>query len=401
MRVLMVSSLWPPAVLGGAELCAFALTQRLREAGHTVGALTLGVDGTDVVAQVRPWPYAMQDYGAQTGARRALFHLADVARPDTGRILDRAIREFAPDVVHSHVVQGMSSPAMTAPARAGVGHVHTLHDYWLLCQRNSLVKRDDTPCTERCRSCRLISAVRNHQIAQHPPDVVVAVSRAIEATHLAALPWMRGRSRVIYNPVEDARPRPVEPGRRPITFGFVGRLGADKGILTLLRAFAAADVGDARLVVAGRGAEADAVAAAHGVDFRGWVSGEDKERLLSEELDCLIVPSQWPDPAPLVVNEARSRGLAVIGSTAGGIPELVAPECEALLVSPGDVGALSDAMERFTRAPAAFRPPAAAAPLGWPGHLAAIETAYADAVASAASVVAAATERGGNAPAHD
>ena len=401
MRVLMVSSLWPPTVLGGAELYASALAQRLKDEGHTVGALTLGVDGGDVVARVRSWPYAMQDYGSQSVAQRALFHAADLARPDTARIFERALNEFRPDVVHSHVVQGMSAQALTAPGRGNVGHVHTLHDYWLLCQRNSMVKRDDTACTSRCTSCRVISGVRSRQIARHAPDVMVAVSEAIARSHLSELAWMRGRTRVIYNPVEAARPRHAHTDGRPISFGFVGRLGADKGIVTLLRAFAAAAIGDARLVIAGRGAEAARIEAAAGadarIDYRGWVSGAEKSTLLDEELDCLVVPSQWADPAPLVVNEARSRGLAVIGTTAGGIPELVAPECESLLVAPDDAAALARTLERFVRSPGEYRPVASALPLDWEGHLLAIETAYTDAIASAKDR-ANTTERGQGSP---
>jgi glycosyltransferase involved in cell wall biosynthesis len=186
-----------------------------------------------------------------------------------------------------------------------------------------------------------------------------------------------------------APPRSPRAAGSPITFGFIGRLEIDKGIRTLVRAFAQADIGDARLVVAGQGSEAATVSRAPGIDYRGWVSGMEKESLL-DEFDCLVVPSQYEDPAPLAVNEARSHGLPVIGSTAGGIPELIAPECTALLVPPADATALARAMERFVAAPESFAPVAAGRPLDWDGHLRAIDAAYRDALDAAT-----ATERGG------
>jgi glycosyltransferase involved in cell wall biosynthesis len=273
---------------------------------------------------------------------------------------------------------------MTRPGRRGVAHVHTLHDYWLLCQRNSMVHRDGRACEPRCRSCVGISWIRNEAIRRSPPEVLLAVSRAIAAEH-EQLAWTRSRLRVVYNPVELVGDRSVPRGTdRPLTFGFLGRLGIDKGVGTLLAAFRDAGLPDARLVVAGRGPlEADVRAAGPGVVAAGWVDAARKETLL-EELDCLVVPSQWKDPAPLVVNEARGRGIPVIGAAIGGIPELVAPECRPLLFPPGDVAALGARLRTYAEGPEAFRPLAAAAPLDWPGHLDAVLTAYADARAHGA-----------------
>ena len=144
-------------------------------------------------------------------------------------------------------------------------------------------------------------------------------------------------------------------------------------------------------MIAGRGAEETAVRAAacanSRVEYRGWVSAEAKDALLSE-LDALVVPSHWQDPAPLVVNEARARGLTVIGTTAGGIPELIAPASEPLLVPPGDRDALAVALARFAANPEVFRSVPEAVPRDWRAHLAAIETAYADAIAGAVTAEA-------------
>lgn len=389
MRILMVSNLWPPEVVGGAEQYAAALAARLRNGGHEVHAFTFGVDGPDVVHAVAPRPYGIQSAATQPAHRRARFHAADVfnrrARRDLGRVLD----ELRPDAVHSHAVQGLSSAALTVARRHGVAHVHTLHDYWLLCQRNSMVKRDGRSCETRCRSCVAITWARNEAVRRAPPGVVLAVSRSIAATH-EQIPWVAERLRVVHNPVEVVTgPRAFAPGDgRPLTFGFLGRLAADKGLGTLLdafeAAFGAAGPGAARLVVAGRGPlEARLREAGPPVIAAGWVPPARKEALFAD-LDCLVVPSEWRDPAPVVVNEARGRGIPVIGARAGGIPELIAPVCEPLLFPPGDVAALAERLRAYAADPAAFRPIAEAAPMDWARHLDLVLAAYADAGAAVA-----------------
>ncbi len=187
--------------------------------------------------------------------------------------------------------------------------------------------------------------------------------------------------RVLYNPVEVVAGGRVTPrgAQRPLTFGFLGRLAIDKGVGTLLEAFARAELGDARLIVAGRGPlEADVRVAGGGVISPGWVDRDGKAALL-DEVDCLVVPSQWKDPAPVVLNEARGRGIPVIGAAIGGIPELIAPECRPLLFPPGEVAALAACLEAYAGAPERFRPVPVAAPIDWAGHLDAVLEAYAEA----------------------
>jgi glycosyltransferase involved in cell wall biosynthesis len=384
MRVLMVSSLWPPAVLGGAEQYAAALAGELRDAGHEVGVVTgVEVDDPRVVARIPSWGYPITEFASHGAARRLAFHAGDLIRPDAARILDGAIRRFRPDVVHSHVVQGMGATALTRPAHDRVGHVHTLHDYWLLCQRTSLVRRDGTACATRCTSCRVVTGIRDAAVRRRPPDVVLAVSRAVAAAHTDVLGWMRDRTRVVYNPVHGfAGPVHRTPTPDRVTFGFVGQVSRTKGVLTLVDAMRGSGLRHARLVVAGRGPALDVVAAeGPPVEARGWLDRDALEGLYAE-IDCLVVPSEWPDPAPLVLNEARARGIPVIGARAGGIPELVAPDCVPLLFPAGDREALVDRLRTFAADPAAFVPRPEAAPAGWPGHLAAVTAAYREAAAA-------------------
>jgi glycosyltransferase involved in cell wall biosynthesis len=376
----MVSSLWPPTVMGGAELYASELADRLRSRGATVGAVTLGVEAADVVTAVTPFAYRIDEYADQGRLRRAAFHVADLYRIAARRALTDAIRSFRPTVVHTHAVAGLSTAALTTPTAVGVAHVHTLHDYWLVCQRSTLVRRDGTGCESICRSCELWSDVRSALLKRHGPSVLIAPSRAaaVEHEHLA---WARGRVRVLHPAVPLAPPRPTRRHPAgPITFGFIGRLEQVKGVETLVRAFESLDVPDARLVLAGEGPLRAGLERDHprGVELLGWVGPKGKD-VFFDEIDCLVVPSEWREIAGLVALEARARRIPVIGSRVGGIPEMLAPESEPLLFRAGDERELADRLASVAEDPRAYEGSPPSAESTWDEHVDAVLRAYADA----------------------
>jgi glycosyltransferase involved in cell wall biosynthesis len=354
-RVLMISSLWPPATLGGAELYAARLAAELRRRGHDVGVVTAGVSGDDVVEAVRPWPYRLDTWVGQPRWRRVAFHAMDVYRPAGGRAVREAIERFAPDVVHSHAVQGLSVAALRQPARLGVPHVHTVHDYWLRCQRTTLRHRGGRRC-RRCSPCGLLAVLRSTALARCGPGVLVAPSVAVAELHAGDL---GRRIRVIRHPATRAAPG-GRSRRGPGTgvFGYLGQLTDVKGVPTLLRAFATVAAEQRpggrplRLLVGGVGPLADEVARHHdvGIEALGWLDAAARERFF-RCIDCLVVPSEWDEPAGLVVTEAAARGIPVVGAEIGGIPEYVAPASRRLLFRAGDVVSLADAMRRAMTTP--------------------------------------------------
>jgi glycosyltransferase involved in cell wall biosynthesis len=60
-----------------------------------------------------------------------------------------------------------------------------------------------------------------------------------------------------------------------------------------------------------------------------------------------LVPSTEPEPFGLVAVEAMLAGKPVIGANHGGLTEIVVHEATGLLVKPGDVVSLGEAMTFF------------------------------------------------------
>jgi len=63
--------------------------------------------------------------------------------------------------------------------------------------------------------------------------------------------------------------------------------------------------------------------------------------------DILALPAQWFDVRPMVILEAHTLGLPVLGSNIGGIPELIRHNIDGLLLPPTDVKAWAKALSHL------------------------------------------------------
>jgi glycosyltransferase involved in cell wall biosynthesis len=150
-------------------------------------------------------------------------------------------------------------------------------------------------------------------------------------------------------------PLPAGLRERPLA-GVVARLQPEKGVANFLKAAArvASQFPEAHFVVAGDGplrqelvALTEDLGLGSRVNFLGFRSDASA---LMKSLDVLVVPS-LTEGSPLVTLEAMAAGVPVVASAVGGIPDQIRHDKEGLLVSPGDTGALGDALLALLRDP--------------------------------------------------
>lgn len=154
---------------------------------------------------------------------------------------------------------------------------------------------------------------------------------------------------IIHNPICIPAIREAS-ARKQSTIVFLGRIEPTKGIIDLITAVQhiSPSYPEARLVIAGAGdtATVKKIAADLGIaskiDFPGWVTGETKSALLTTA--TLFVLPSYAEGMPMGVLEAMSHGTAVIASDVGGIPEAIHDGIEGLLVPPGNVLKLEQAI---------------------------------------------------------
>ena len=145
-----------------------------------------------------------------------------------------------------------------------------------------------------------------------------------------------------------------DPERMSGHYLFLGRLVAEKGIFTLLKAWAILEkrLGKAcpRLVIAGSGPAEKRVHAMvnrmRSVVCVGFVEGQAKSDLL-HGCRALIAPSIWWEPLGLIVYEAYEYGRPVLVSASGGLRETVMEGETGYLHEAGYADALAADVEKM------------------------------------------------------
>lgn len=133
---------------------------------------------------------------------------------------------------------------------------------------------------------------------------------------------------------------------------FLGRLGNRKGSFDLLKAVPEVlkIVSDAHFYLGGDGeiAQTQEMIRKLGIEktvsYIGWVTGEEKKDML-KKCSTFVLPS-YHEGMPMALLEAMSYGDAVISTTVGGIPKVIQNGYNGLLIEPGDIKGLTDAIIR-------------------------------------------------------
>lgn len=334
VRVLLIHDYYQQR--GGEDAVFEAERQLLIDHGHTV---TTRSTHNDAIRQV--------------GAARLVT--STVWNREAYRDVARRVRAERPEIVHVHNTFPMTSPAVLAAARAsGARVVQTLHNYRLLCPAATLL-RDGQIC-QACVGRRFAWPAVRHGCYRGRRDASAVVGTML-AVHGALGTYRRNVDRFIATTsfsrakfVEGGLPAeriavkphflPRDPGIGRGDGGYVlyvGRLSAEKGVGTLVRAWS--QPGAPPLKVAGDGPLAHEVEqlAAHSasVEWLGHRPASDIDVLMADAA-VLVVPSEGYETFGLAVIEAFAHGTPVVATDHGALAEAIGSGSAGRLVKPGN-----------------------------------------------------------------
>jgi glycosyltransferase involved in cell wall biosynthesis len=364
MKILIISSLYPPHVIGGAEKAAALLAEALVRHGHEVVVASLYPGSTDVVEDrngVRVYRFPIDNFYWPFGRNkspqplfRLAWHLREMWNSSAARRIGKLLDAENPHVVNTHNVCGFSVAAWREIKRRRLRLVHTVHDYYLMCSRCTLFDKGKR-CENRCLGCKTLT-LRRRQLAQLP-DSIVPVSQQALHEHVRRGYFRDRPATVIYN---IHRALESFPGQRDQTgdlrFGFIGRIEQEKGIETLLAATRKLDRPSWKLKIAGRGVDRYvSELAGRFPDARiEWLGFTDAAKFYSS-VDVVIIPSLWAEPLPYVCVESLHAGKSLICSSSGGIPEIARLSNIVEFFPAGDANVLAAKMNLALGSPEVWR----------------------------------------------
>jgi glycosyltransferase involved in cell wall biosynthesis len=155
MKPLIVSGLYHPHQIGGAEKVARIVAEGMLLHGHQPVVVTTqegSADRVDHVGGVKVhylglknlyWPWSLKE---RPGLLRALWHGIDRHNGFMARAVGRVLDLEKPDIVNTHQLTGLSSAVWSEVKSRKLPLVHTLHDYSLMCPKASMFKAGASEC---------------------------------------------------------------------------------------------------------------------------------------------------------------------------------------------------------------------------------------------------------------
>ena len=367
MKILIISSLYPPHVIGGAEKAAAQLAEALVHRGHVVVVVSLYPGSSEVVEDrngVRVYRLPVDNFYWPFGRKkkpnwvyRLAWHIREVWNPVAARRIGSILDAETPDVVNTHNVCGFSLAAWREVKSRKVRLVHTLHDYYLMCPRCTLFDKGRN-CEKRCLSCKVLTLNRRRLSQQ--PDSVVSVSQHALNEHLRRHYLEDLPATVIYN-IQGAFKSFLPQTRNgqlsaDLVFGFIGRVEEEKGIETLLAATRQLHRSNWKLKIAGKGLDGyvDKLARRFPDSRIEWLGFTDAAKFYSS-VDVVVIPSLWGEPLPYVCVESLHAGRSLICASSGGIPEIARLSHLVEFFPAGHENALAEKMNLALSSPQEWR----------------------------------------------
>jgi glycosyltransferase involved in cell wall biosynthesis len=362
MKILMVNKYY--FVKGGSERYQFDLKELLEKNGHEIIPFAMK-DENNFQSEFSDYFVDQVNYSASLSLKKLKEAGRLIYSFHARKQIEALIEVTKPDVAHLHMIDHQISPSILHSLRQyRIPVVQTVHQYKLVCPNYRFYIEHKNKICERCLGGKFYQPLLTRC---HKNSMAASALIAAEAYFHYLLKTYQKNVGLFHTPSVFMKQMLVRGGIdeqrvehhylvtwldqfkfSPIYedyFIYLGRLSAEKGVLTLLKAMTR--VKRSKLIIVGDGpqrAELEVFARENlikNVEFVGYKNKSEVKELMSHA-SFSVIPSEWYENSPLVIYEAFSMGKPVIGATIGGITEFIQPNKNGLHFIPGNDILLSD-----------------------------------------------------------
>jgi len=412
MKIIFATHHFPPHYHAGAEQYAYRVTKELTNRGHDVEVVCI-----ESISKGGINPSVVNDLYDGIKVVRLSFDLSQYEDPLTASYRNESVGKWfldylgnnRPDIFHVNAGYLLSCKVLEVSHLLGIPTFLTLHDYWFMCPKITLLRTNGDICQEpvsesRCTWCHLsdqrryrlwdnltknvagefISSLGNNpsfsnflgftsfnlkfadrrkyikEVFKYV-DVVISPSKfLLEKVEQYGLDT---NSKVYmpfgYDKQQVADAQQTMPSDK-LRIGYFGQISPHKGIHTLIKAFNSSRIlqEQAELFIFGNLGHIEKYGESLGRLAKGnsaikFEGSYDHDRIsdIMNKIDVVVVPSEWFENRPTVIIEAFYYKKPVIASNLGGIPELVFHEKNGLLFKYGDEIDLANQLTRMVNEP--------------------------------------------------
>ncbi len=422
MKIILTNHHFPPTYSAGAEIYTFRLANWLVQHGHDVEVVCVeSITHSNGHERERKIEAKHETYQG-ISVWRLYFNLVEAPdpfrqefeNPAIGAWLAGFLRQTRPDLVHVNSCYLLSVNTIEAIKQSALPLVVTLHDFWFVCPRITLLKPTGALCkvpkdVAECAWCLATEKRRFRwpEIASHgaagaaaqrlltsaPAAKLLGIrpDAAEIAYRRQLLPKALNQADMILAPSQFLRNIFVEQGIAPakilysrygldtshwaapaqgdqalllssdeVRITYIGQIAPHKGVHLLVAAFKRLKFAarKARLRIYGDPATFSDYAQSlrkiagdnAAIEFAGRFDNRQVAEILGQS-DVTVTPSIWYENSPIAIMEALTTGTPVVTANLGGMPELVQHNVNGLLFEPGSVDSLTTQLQRLLDEP--------------------------------------------------
>ena len=227
-------------------------------------------------------------------------------------------------------------------------HVHNFKDATTALRARTLSRNSNVRIV---MTRHLVKAAKRKSLYNRL-DAMIFVSHLAKNEFMSTSPVIdTAKVHVIHNCIKQLPATTNNEHNKGLTLMFHGRLSPEKGIDVLLKAFAQAQIADARLIIVGSGnqeyvKELQTIAENAGIAQQvTWAGHTSDIHPLIDKADIGVCPSRARESFGLSVVEYMAHGKPVITTNNGAQPEYITDGKDGILIAPDDIGALATAMQ--------------------------------------------------------